>query len=362
MKVAILSMQRVLNYGSVLQAYSLKKMIENLTNEQVEFIDIDRLQLIYINENIGTSADYSGIKDNRGKLYNIIYKIINKAKKRKYFKNIREFQNNELRLIDTNPNKHYDLVIIGSDEVFKCEKYICLQLYGEINNGDYIATYAASSGSAEYENIKIEDINKVKSAVNKIFSMSVRDQHTYDYIGKLYKKDIKLHLDPVLVGCISDRVHKAVKQKNFMIVYAYPERIYDEKEIMAIKRFAFSRNLKIVAIGGEQRWCKEFLPISPFEVIDYFYAADYVITDTFHGAIFSIITNKKFGVFLRKSNENKLGDLLNRLELNSQLITSVDQIENVLENKIDYTKVQKIIEFEKMRSNEYLKRIIEQIK
>ena len=40
MIVGILSMQRVINYGSFLQAYALKRKLENLGNE-VRFIDIE---------------------------------------------------------------------------------------------------------------------------------------------------------------------------------------------------------------------------------------------------------------------------------------------------------------------------------
>ena len=39
MKVGIMSMQRVVNYGSFLQAYALKRIIENNTGANVEFID-----------------------------------------------------------------------------------------------------------------------------------------------------------------------------------------------------------------------------------------------------------------------------------------------------------------------------------
>ena len=39
MKIAILSMQKVYNYGSVLQAYSLKKIIEDITGEEVDFLN-----------------------------------------------------------------------------------------------------------------------------------------------------------------------------------------------------------------------------------------------------------------------------------------------------------------------------------
>lgn len=43
MDVAILSMQKVDNYGSVLQAYALKKMIEKY-NVNVDFMDIKRIE------------------------------------------------------------------------------------------------------------------------------------------------------------------------------------------------------------------------------------------------------------------------------------------------------------------------------
>ena len=58
MKIAILSMQRVINFGSVLQAYSLAKMIEEITGIQPEFIDIDDIQTIPCDISVKGDADY----------------------------------------------------------------------------------------------------------------------------------------------------------------------------------------------------------------------------------------------------------------------------------------------------------------
>ena len=41
MKIAILSMQKIINYGSVLQAYSLQQIVEDITGTKVDFIDIE---------------------------------------------------------------------------------------------------------------------------------------------------------------------------------------------------------------------------------------------------------------------------------------------------------------------------------
>ena len=58
MKIAILSMQRVINYGSVLQAYSLNKLIEDITNEPVDFIDPILENTLSVDMPVRDSDDY----------------------------------------------------------------------------------------------------------------------------------------------------------------------------------------------------------------------------------------------------------------------------------------------------------------
>lgn len=49
MKIAILSMQKIINYGSVLQAYSLQQIVEDITGTKVDFIDIEENDLVNVN-------------------------------------------------------------------------------------------------------------------------------------------------------------------------------------------------------------------------------------------------------------------------------------------------------------------------
>lgn len=58
MEIAILSMQRVINYGSVLQAYSLKGIIEDITGEQVDFIDPVLENTMAVDMPVRDSDDY----------------------------------------------------------------------------------------------------------------------------------------------------------------------------------------------------------------------------------------------------------------------------------------------------------------
>ena len=140
-----------------------------------------------------------------------------------------------------------------------------------------------------------------------------------------------------------------------MIVYAYGDRIRKEEEIKAIKKYAKEHNLKTIAIGAPQYWCDRFIAVSPFEMLDYFYHANCVVTDTFHGTIFSVINRTNFVTIARQTNKNKLEDLLKNLKLTNRQITDIKNIEDVLSKKIDYDSVEKIIEEEKANTREYLK-------
>ena len=94
-------------------------------------------------------------------------------------------------------------------------------------------------------------------------------------------------------------------------------------------------------------------------MLDYFWYADYVVTDTFHGTIFSVINRKKFAVLVRKTNRNKLTSLLQDLGLECRLVTDLNRMEYILSNEIDYTAVDAILEHERIRARAYLLKQLE---
>lgn len=350
MRIAILSMQKVINYGSVLQAYSLKNILEELSNETISFIDIDEQNTVPVNMPVKDTDDY--VEPRHLGLYEKAKKyVMFQLQKKKAFPLIEKFIEEEL---PADNDRKYDLAVVGSDEVFKAIDSIRLQLYGDIPNAGKAVTYAASCGSACIDGIGENELAIVKKAINNYMRMSVRDGGTYDYIKDLYDGEIVYNLDPVLVGNLYQREHKPVNLEHYMIVYAYNNRIRNEKEIQEIKRFAREKKLTTVCFGGVLSWCDKYIPVSPLELLDYFYYADYVVTDTFHGSIFSIINHKKFVSIIRPTNTNKLGDLLKRLGLESRLLNSCDELKERLEDEIDYVAVDRILEEERIRTRSYL--------
>lgn len=356
MKTAILSMQRVVNYGSVLQAYSLRELVRQATGEVPDFLDIEDEPALSVCRSVQeTDADYAVAAPSsrrllqRGKRW-IIRKLSACTKK-----HIRTFMQEELRLSADNSCETYDAVIVGSDEVFNHAKGLRLQLHGEVAQARRALTYAASCGSAKAADISVEDLPRVSRALQRYSAVSVRDAGTAAYASQLGVTDTVRHLDPVLVGPLREREAKPVRFRRYLLVYAYGQRIHSAQEIDAIRAFAKAHGLKTVAMGGSQYWCDLYVPASPMRLLDWFAHADYVVTDTFHGTIFSVIHQRQFAVITRRTNENKLMSLLEDLGLASQRLPEMAQLPQVLTQKICYDQVYAILDRERRRTQEYLK-------
>lgn len=365
-KVGILSMQRIKNYGSFLQAYALKNIIESLGNE-VEFVDY------HIEKPIILEEECSGLKRKLKKGIEVLKYDAKLSHKLGYINHKRNFGKKYFPLLELteepNYNPNLDVLVIGSDEVFNCIQKnanvgYSLELFGKNNNAKKVITYAASFGNTTLDKLKKYKKDKeISELLSKIETISVRDNNSGEIVEKLTNKKAVYNLDPVLIydymnDC--ENIPKLDIQEKYMIVYAYNGRISKE-ESKWIKEYANKKGYKIYSIGGAQKCADKFIDCSPFEVLAYFKNAECIITDTFHGSIFSIIANKNFVTLVRKSvgneygNEEKLTDLLSRLELENRITYDIEKAEEILNKEIDYDKVNDIIEKQRKLSIEYLK-------
>jgi hypothetical protein len=355
-KVGILSMQRIINYGSFLQAYGLMAMLKELGHD-VEFVDYHIGEPL-INE---TGKQRKGLKGKISKAWETLHCDAPLKHKVQFILYKKQFADKYHRIlgltVEPNYTPNLNTLIIGSDEVFNCiQKNACvgysLELFGKYNKAKKLITYAASFGNTTFDKLKqygkIEEIGKLLKKFNAI---SVRDINTALIVKQLSGKEAIYNFDPVLVYDFigkCDLIPNIKPKEKYLILYAYSARI-SKDEAFWISSYAKKRGLKVYAIGGVHKCADKFINCSPFEVLAYFLHAEEVITDTFHGTIFSIITKRQFAAIVRKSvgnsygNEEKLTDLLNRLELKERMTTAIDQIEKVIKSKIDYDIVDYII-------------------
>lgn len=372
MKVGIISMQRVCNKGSFLQAYGLKKMIESLGHE-VEFVDYKVGKPIMLNSI--DKRKYYILKVRNAFISLFIHckplRVILTDEYKQIVEERDEYKKIIEQYLNVTDKKHYrtpvDALVIGSDEVFNCtqinpEVGFSPEIFGVNNNARKVLSYAASFGNTTYQKIVAFDkAEELKGYLSEFCSISVRDRNSFDVVKKLMHKSPMINLDPVLIYDYMSTIKDEKIRKNYIIVYAYRARI-TRKEADAIKAFAKRVNKKLISVSGKMDFCDEHLSLNPFEALNLYRHADYIITDTFHGTIFSIINRKKFVTLIRDSaggiygNQEKLQDLLNRLGLQSRSYSNEkDELFDRMVVDIDYDAVFKIINAERKLSMEYLK-------
>ena len=366
-KVGIMSMQRIANYGSFLQAYALKQLIEEV-GCNVEFVDY-HVGAPVITENA----------DSKNKVVRKIEKGLETfqyraplAHKLSFIRYKQSFAQKYMPLLgitdEMNYNPTVDCLVIGSDEVFNCIQKnsnvgYSPELFGKNNHAKKLITYAASFGNTTLIKLeKYKKANEVGALLKKFDAISVRDTNSGTIVEQLTGKEPVYNLDPVLsydyMNCC-DKIPRVQTNEKYLILYAYAGRISND-EADWIAAYAKKKNLKVYAIGGIQKCADRFVDCSPFEVLAYFRNVEEVITDTFHGSIFSVITHRPFATLIRKSvgnsygNEEKLSDLLNRLGLTERMTTKVEETEHINQQPIDYEKVDDVLQKQREIAKAYL--------
>lgn len=363
-KIEILSMQHVNNFGSFIQAYSLQGMLESLGGE-VSFLDIEPREednqlmqgkLI----DYGSELSHTSITEKLLDGY-LINRFRNKAIRKHQDNIFQETRDKYFKKAD--PDEQFDLCVIGSDEVFNCmqESFwgFTSQLFGNVGNADKVITYAACCGFTKLEDVPDKAVDKIRESFGKVKSFSVRDENTYEFVKSISdRSDISYNLDPAVLGNFDKEVEEAKRidklPGKYCLIYSYPNRIHDEEDIKAIKEFCKEQGLEIVTIGIQMAWIDKYYAADPFQLLKAFKEASFVITDTFHGTIFSAKYSDKFAIITRGSNQNKLVDLVNRLDLDDHMISSVSEIKNLADKKHDKTKMNNMLKEELNKTMKYL--------
>lgn len=376
MRIGIMSMQRIENYGSFLQAYSLRKILEEL-GHQVIFVDY-MIEPCIVHEPAQDIPHYSIPHRIVRKTYYLSKDIIRhldgeKAEEQridsmrlriKYPEYLRALGITERRI----ENTPVDVLVVGSDEVFNCLQTnpavgYSKQLFGNYHQANKIVSYAASAGFTTIDGLKKYGIyDEVSDMLKDNFCcISVRDDNTYNLVKTLTGITPEMHLDPVLVGDFSGQIIEKHDLDKYVVVYSYEERMSDRAdEAESIQRFAHENGLKTVSIGNFQKWTDLKIEASPFELLGYIKNADYIITDTFHGTIFSIVLKKQFVTIVRESNKQKLNALLKKFSLENRQLRELSELSEILVDPIDFSKANYLREFERKRTVDYLSKVLEE--
>lgn len=356
MKIGILTHHYVGNFGAVLQTDALVRVLkENCSDAEIEVINYKVL-----NHYIRSNSRFFHYKKEDTYLSYI--------QKLRLFKSFHEFRKS-LPVGKSVKNAHdinikgFSLIIIGSDEVWNYED----QAYSPIKFGVDIKsahiTYSASIGGSSLSDSSIPEA--VKLGIPSFMDISVRDKRTNKLVRKVAHKDVIETLDPVYLYDYKLNVRKKisqwVKKKPYILIY---DCKLTADQIQLICLYAEKKGYNILGAGEFQRWytTTDTINVTPYEWVYLFKNALGIVTGTFHGTSFAIKYNRPFAAYLTETNRaNKVNSILSEFGLESQIVSTEDNIVDVLTKKIDYREVNKILEQKKQISIEYLLRNIKKI-
>lgn len=321
-KVGILTFHRAKNYGSVLQAYALQKYLADklgIENELIDYIPSGQEEFYKL---------FVPITNIRNLIGNILkLSIANKYKKRKDA--FQGFLSSNLAISKEkysgfNKNSllsnQYSLIITGSDQIWntECADFSWDYLLENVHGLKKIS-YAASMGGG-----KISDYDRYKKCLEEYTSISVREQYASDIINQMFnnKKKIEVSLDPTLLLDKED-YNKIAAPRKIQGDYIFLYSVYhDDKLLHTIRRMKKKWGMPIITLISRNNSYKVLLngiklanEEGPEDFLGYIRYAKFVLTNSFHGSVFSMIYGKEFYYLGDYRQDPRLKQLFTKAEI-----------------------------------------------
>lgn len=362
MKIGILTHYNVNNQGAQLQMYAMSHWLEDHGHEVViltyqKNFDFDKLEA---QKNSGSFLNFPYYVKNYLFDRGIGLTLFNT---RKVLTHKRAFKRFDTEPYDTDD---LDAIIIGSDEVFSIDVGCNKMMYGYGLKAPAIA-YAPAFGRATEEELKKHEVySLIRQGLSHMYRLSARDTHTQDMIRSMTGREVPLVCDPVLLYDGSSFIVPVKPiRKKYMLIYSYDRNMVDPGEIKAIKTYAQKHGLITVSLGTYHKWCDKNVVCNAEEWYSFFSNAECVLTDTFHGSIVAIKNHCKAAFFIRENiNAFKMKSLLELAGLETHRLAemSLQNLERVLAQTINYKEVDYRINRIARSSEEYLLNAIEDLK
>lgn len=361
MKVDIITLHYINHYGSLLQTYATCKAFEKLgiEAEVVDYIRPNADERIQMDAAL-TAKNYKR-ESIKGFLFEISKKIENKKRRefserflKQYVPMTRHYKNYE----DLKQNPPVaDIYCTGSDQTWNSEYnggLLPAYFLDFAPEGKKRIGYAVSIGMSKFPENEYE---QVKSYIYKYDAISVRENSAKKIIEDMGYRNVTQILDPTLVLSEEDwkpLVTKRMIKEKYIVIYklntipeieAFAERLAEVTGYCIVRMSYYLNHFKYKGKMVYSPDVEEFLSL--------IYNAEYVLTDSFHCLAFSINFGKEFLVFYPGMYSTRLRSLLELTGTTDRVVNNSDIDIKTLE-RIDYSKVNEILNCERNKAIRYL--------
>ncbi len=334
-RTGIITFQNANNYGAVLQAFALQRTLEKLGHD-VSVINYD--------------SPAMGLKRCQSDIFNeFILRNLNLTE---------EYHTGSDIEVD-----RYDLLITGSDQVWNPEITECDPVYflDFASQGTKRVSYAASIG------IEGKTLGSYKeffeTNLRKMDIISLREDMQKGFVSDITGKNVSINVDPTLL------LDAGEYEKAFGITRRTGDHIFmysnnaDAKMLDVVNLLSLYTGMPVMAVSRMEEHLfvngsKVSSMVRPEEWLESIASAAMIITDSFHGLMFSLIFERPFYIYTRKrSNISRITGVLDRCGLRERTLTDIVSVDNI-DLKADFSVTRKLIEEERNKSAAYLRGLI----
>lgn len=372
MIVDVITRHAVTNYGSLLQTYATQATIEKLGHEVeiIDYIKYDERASKVAKASLGNSKFW-----NKNKIYKMTYLIMQTPNFKYMYKRFEKMRKNLIKTTNLNYGNLKelkenvpiaDVYCTGSDQVWGkigMDDFDKAYFLDFVPKGKKCISYAASLGK---EKINEELDEKLKKLLEKYAKILVREQSAVDIIKSKGFDNVDLVLDPTLLLTREEwenvikreKIRKKCKQKYILIYQLHRNKEFDKYA----KKMAKKKNMKLIRVTPSilhgLKSGKILLLPNLSEFLNAFKNAEYILTDSFHATVFSIIFNKKFIDIMPEKTGTRIKNILQLTGIENRILKEYNDFESI-DKKIDYNNVNQILQKERKKSIDLLKKAIE---
>ena len=337
MKIGILTYHRAKNYGAFLQAYGLCQRLNQEPDIDAEIIDFHMKKETDSYYHRRRNVSLAWLRYLKWLLLNFKTFLFEKRMYPKFDEAVTKLPlssehvcSNEIAAFQKLVKDQYDLIIVGSDEVWKADAYRGFPtpywLPGDL--GCIKVSYAASSRT-DFSKLGEDVIEEIAGYLNDFSYISVRDSMTKFNIDKYIHPaaEVVQYSDPSFVydyhpdpergrALLRDRA-KADPGKKICIVMIGKANAAVTEQI----RRELSDEYQMIAVFERHDSYNNLWNLDPFDWVDVIAAADLVCASFFHAVCFSIICHTQFLAF---NVDNKISKLYDVLDASNNLFRLIE--------------------------------------
>lgn len=368
--IGIITYHSAYNFGSVLQAYATEKALESLGyNAQI------------LNYRMQSQYDYySMLHTNRG-IKCFVKDLLHLPQMGQYIQRKQRFEAfiSQMNLTEEfkEPDEAqayataFDVFISGSDQIWNKHS-------NELSSVDwkymdpYLLTFTSKkkvSYASSIVNMTTAELKRIADKVKEFYNVSFREPESCNRLLQVAGIESDFVLDPTLLlrkqdwEKVTGELPTEVKDKRYILYYAL-EGVKKTNAIMpALRQFAERRDCAIVMItplsfsmNGPNIY--NMIGAGPAEFLSLICHAELVLTNSYHGTLFSINLGVPFYTLRSSgSKDNRIPSILSLLKLENRMVTSLNDISDGISN-VDFEEAWKHREFYRNKSILYLKKAI----